>query len=190
MLKLNILEYYIIMVCGCSWYDLICHAECGYHKVATSKVGKAIGKVATKVGKGVSTAVSAVGKVVNKVAQPLVKAVEYVGEKTGLDKPVKAIVGGVAKGVRAVGNVISDIPVVGGVIEDAYNLTKVVNPYGRAIDAGLAGADVIEGKTQLGTALVAVGVGKKLKGMKGGKKVLDGVSVGKGVSQVKRRRSN
>ena len=178
------------MPCGCAWYDVPCLASCGYEAVAHSSVGKAVGSVAKKVGKGVSTAVSAVGKVVNKVAQPLVKAVEYVGEKTGLDKPVKAIVGGVAKGVRAVGEAVSDIPVVGGVIEDAYNLTKVVNPYARAVDAGLAGADVIEGKTQLGTALVGVGIGKKLKGMKGGKKALDAVVVGKGVKQVKDRRSN
>jgi len=154
------------------------------------KVGKGVVSVGRAVGKGVSGAVSAVGKVVNVVASPIVKAVEYVGEKTGLDKPIKAIVGGVAKGVKAVGNVISDIPIVGGVLEDGYNLTKVINPYARAIDAGLAGADVISGKTDLGTALVAVGVGKKLKGFKGGKKVLDGMSVGKGVSQVQRRRSN
>jgi len=154
------------------------------------KVGKGVVSVGRAVGKGVSGAVSAVGKVVNKIAQPLVKVVEYVGEKTGLDKPIKAIVGGLAKGVKAVGNVISDIPIVGGVLEDGYNLTKVINPYARAIDAGLAGADVISGKTELGTALVAVGVGKKLKGFKGGKKVLDGMSVGKGVSQVQRRRSN
>ena len=154
------------------------------------KVGKAVVSVGRKVGKGVSGAVKAVGKVVNVIASPIVKAVEYVGEKTGLDKPIMAIVGGVAKGVKAVGNVIGGIPVVGGYIEDAYNLTKIVNPYARAIDAGLAGADVISGKTDLGTALVAVGVGKKLKGFKGGKRVLDGVSVGKGASQVARRRSN
>ncbi len=178
------------MVCGCSWYDLICHAECGYHKVATSKVGKAIGKVATKVGKGVASAVSTVGKVVNTVASPLVKAVEYVGEKTGLDKPVKAIVGTVAKGVRAVGSAIENSGVVGQALADVYNLTKVVNPYAKAVDAGLAGADVIEGKTKLGTALVAVGVGKKLKGMKGGKKLLDAGTFGKSAQHVKRRHSD
>tara|TARA_Y100000361_G_C11161244_1_gene347508 strand:+ start:538 stop:1074 length:537 start_codon:yes stop_codon:yes gene_type:complete len=178
------------MVCGCAWYDVICHAECGYHKVANSKVGKAIGKVATTVGKGVSSAVSTVGKVVNTVASPLVKAVEYVGEKTGLDKPVKAIVGTVAKGVRAVGSAIEDSGVVGQALADAYNLTKVVNPVAKAIDTGLAGADVIEGKTKLGTALVAVGVGNKLKKMKGGKKLLDAGTFGKSAQHVKRRHSD
>ncbi len=90
------------------------------------KVGKGVVSVGRAVGKGVSGAVSAVGKVVNVVASPIVKAVEYVGEKTGLDKPIKAIVGGVAKGVKAVGNVISDIPIVGGVLEDGYNLQKLL----------------------------------------------------------------
>jgi len=177
------------MVCGCSWYDLPCHARCAAYKISHSKVGRAVGRVVTKVGKGIGSVVSKVGKVVSKVASPLVKAVEYIGEKTGLDKPVKAIVGAVSSGIRKVGSAIENSGVVGQALADAYNITKVVNPYARALDLGLAGSDVVSGKLSVGDALVAGTIGKKLKGFKAGKKILSAGTVGKSVQHIKSRHS-
>jgi hypothetical protein len=178
------------MVCGCSWYDLPCHTRCAAYKISHSKVGRAIGGVVKKVGKGIGSAISTVGKVVNKVASPLVSAIEYVGEKTGLDKPIKAVVGAVSKGVRAVGSAIENSGVVGQALADAYNITKVINPYATALDMGLAGADVVEGKMKLGTAITGAVVGKKLKALKGGKRLMNVASTAKSAQHIKNRHSN
>jgi len=177
------------MPCGCPWYNPFCLGKCAYNAVANTKVGRAIGGAVTKVGKGIGSAVSTVGKVVSKVASPLVKAVEYVGEKTGLDKPIKAVVGAVSSGIRKVGSAIENSGVVGQALADAYNITKVVNPYARALDLGLAGSDVVSGKLSVGDAIVAGTIGKKLKGFKGGKKLLSAGTVGKSAQHIKSRHS-
>jgi len=54
-----------------------------------------------------------------------------------------------------VGSAIENSGVVGQALADAYNITKVVNPYARALDMGLAGSDVVSGKLSVGDALVA-----------------------------------
>jgi hypothetical protein len=179
---------------------LPCHAECAAYKISHSSIGRAVGRVATKVGravggvvkkvgKGIGSAIHAVGKVVSKVAAPLVSAVEWVGKKTGLDKPVKAVVGAVSSGIRKVGSMIEDSGVVGQALADAYNITKVINPYARALDIGLAGSDVVSGKLSVGDALVAGTIGKKLKGFKSGKKLLSAGTLGKSAQHIKSRHS-
>ena len=131
------------------------------------KAGKAVGSAVSSVGKVVGSVAKSVGKVVSTIASPVVSAVEYIGEKTGLDKPIKAIAGGIAKGVRQVGSAIEHSGVVGQALANAYNITKVVNPLSYGIDAGLGANDVIQGKTSVGDALVGVGLSKvkKLKGV-------------------------
>jgi hypothetical protein len=182
--------YYIIMPCGCAWYNPVCLSKCAYNAVAHTSVGRAIGGAVTKIGKGVGSVVKKVGKAVNIVASPLVKAIEYVGEKTGLDKPIKAVVGAVSSGVRAVGSAIENSGVVGQALADIYNVTKVVNPYAKALDMGLAGADVVEGKMGVGTAITGAVIGKKLKALRGGQRMMNVASTAKSAQYVKSRHSN
>jgi len=158
-------------------------------KHTAKKVGKGFSSAVHSVGKVVGGAISAVGKVATKVASPFVKAIEYVGEKTGLDKPFKAVVDTIASGVRSVGSAIENSGVVGQAFADVYNATKVVNPFARAVDIGLAGADVVDGKMSVGDALVAGTIGKKLKGFKAGRNILSAGTISKSAQHIKNRHS-
>jgi len=147
------------------------------------KVGKTVGGAVGSVGRAVGHIAKKVGKGISYVASPVVNAVQWVGEKTGLDKPVKAIAGAVSGAVRDVGSAIENSGAVGQALASAYNITSAFNPVAYGIDAGLGASDVISGKTSVGDALVGVGLSK----FKKGKQLIKGLKTVKGINYAKER---